>query len=117
MDNNKTLDEEFPYLLELPEQNWKHQHKYDLATGYQFSTILRYIIKNKCRLEHRCSLDSNQWVPGTLREFLEFATSLPLNHNPNFTMFQDYLTFWRIKHTANYSELERIIKIDNKEEF
>ncbi len=110
-----TLDKEFPFPT-LGKPRFKSAHEIDLAKSYQFVTILRYIIENEARLEHKEHIDSDNWKPGTLREFLRYATGLPKGEDPKRTPFQDYLRWWRIKRTPTQSELQRIITIHDKEE-
>ena len=114
--NLESLETEFPFNMDFPEPSYKSQRDRDLATGYRFANILRYIIKNECRLEHKSNIDSDDWEEGTLREFLRYATGVPYKENPEFAGFQDYLKFWRIKRTVSQNELDRIIKITDKEE-
>jgi hypothetical protein len=116
MNEESTLDDEFPYLNTLKEPTWKLEHEHDLKQAYRFREILQYIVGNRCRLEHREHTDSDHWKSGTIREFIEFATSLPYKQDPKQSGFQDYLKFWRIKRSATRTELERIITIDEKEE-
>ena len=112
----KTLEQEFPFPKKLNAPSYKSEHEVDLLRSYQFIEILRYIIQNKARLEYIERTDSDDWKPGTLREFLRFATSVSKGDDPKQSPFQDYLKWWRIKRTPTRTELERIVTIDDKEE-
>jgi len=114
---HETLASEFPWKMAIKSgtgiKDWK---TWELANARRFMRILRFVVKNKCRLEHRNNRDSDVWRSGTLREFLDFALSVNKGDDPDNATFQDYLDFWRIKRTPTPSELDRLVTIDNKEE-
>lgn len=100
-----TLDKQFPYLKKVPDERYKDSNKYLLLSSLRMINVIRYIIRNKCVLEHRKSLDDERWETSTIREFLYFATGIVYKKKPEETGFQDYLSFWRIKTKPTQQEI------------
>lgn len=109
----KTLEEQFG-KLKLPKSDSKGLEECYAINNYIALKVVNYIIHNKCKLEHRSSLDSDNWKPGTFREFMHYLSSGKPDDIHAFDNW--YLRFWRIKTKATYEELEALIKVQNNEE-
>lgn len=117
LNNTITLDDKFPFLEKLPEPKYKSEIDIDRSNYFRFTRILRFIVRNKCILEHRSNIESDDWKRGTLRDFLLYATGLPYKEDERFSGFQDYLRFWRIKTHPTKEEINKLCTLKDNEEY
>lgn len=73
---------------------------------------IKFIANNDCKLECIDSLFSDNWHPGTLRDFLKYVCGAP--NDKSFYTY--YMNFWRIKTDAAPEELDSLLRLNSATE-
>ena len=116
MSIRKTLEEQFKNI-KPPSGKKDGMKECNRINNFQVIQIIRYIIQNECALEHRNNLDSDDWKPGTIRQFLYWVTQAGVRKYKTIDQFDTWmLNFWRIKTDPTPKELYDLTHIENKNE-
>lgn len=111
----KTLEQQFGKMK--PKKHKPSMQECHAINNFQAIQALRYIVQNKCKLEHRSDLDSDHWKPGTIRELIYWMTQAGVHNYKTIDQFDTWaFNFWRIKDKPSHDEMIRLITIENNEE-
>ena len=114
----KTLAEQFKNT-KLPKAASDGMAECYAMNNYTGLKVIQYIIANEARLEHRTNLNSDDWKPGTIREFLHSFTQAYMRgpKAAEVKCFDEWtLNFWRIKKKPTEQEIQSLITVSNSQE-